>query len=66
MGPITMSDRDYEFEIWQGGIAVAMGSGPDLDAVRREMLHYATQYIQDGPITIKGSPELAPKPAPIG
>lgn len=53
-------DRWYHFEIWQGGICVASGSGPDLHETGREMVRYATQYVQDGPITIKGSPELKP------
>ncbi len=52
---------EYEFKIWQNSIVVAEGSGPDLDDVRRDMLHYATQYVQDGPIKITGSPELAPE-----
>ena len=54
-------DEEYEFQIWQGGTIVALGSGADLDAVRRDMLHYAMQYVQDGPIKITGSPELAPE-----
>lgn len=54
-----MTER-YSFEIVQDGIAVVVGGGNDLDDVRREMLHYAMIYLQDGPITIKGSPELAP------
>lgn len=52
--------HEYHWEIWQGGIAVAMGSDTDLGAAGREMVRYAVQYVQDGPITIKGSPELAP------
>lgn len=51
--------KEYEFEIWQRGIVVACGSGTSLDDVRREMLHYAMQYVQDGPIKITGSKELA-------
>ncbi len=56
---------EYTFEIWQGGIVVAVGSGPDLDAVRGEMLHYAMLYVQDGPIQITGSAELAPPNNPL-
>lgn len=55
-----MTRREYHFEIWQRGVVVAEGSGPDLHEVGREMVYYAVQYVQDGPITIKGSPELAP------
>jgi hypothetical protein len=58
-----MDDRyreGYHFEIWQGGVMVVEGSGPDLDEVGREMVRYAVQYVQDGPITIKGSPQLHP------
>lgn len=51
----------YSFEIVQGGVVVVEGDGDNLDDVRREMLHYAMMYVQDGPITIKGSPELAPE-----
>lgn len=56
-----MEEERYTFEIVQGGIAVVIGGGDNLDDVRREMVHYAMMYVQDGPITIKGSPELAPE-----
>lgn len=64
-----MGDRprqgEYWFEIWQGGIVVAEGSGPFLDDIGREMVRYAVQYVQDGvPITIKGSPQLKPHGVP--
>lgn len=52
--------KEYHFEIWQGGIVVAGGSGPDAEEVCQEMVRYATQYVQDGPIKITGSPELKP------
>lgn len=52
----------YTFQIWQGGIVVVEGGGQDLEEVKREMVHYAAQYVQDGPIKITGSPELAPEP----
>ncbi len=54
-----MSD-DYHFDIMQDGVFAAGASGADLDSVRREMLHYAAVYLQDGPIEIVCSPELAP------
>lgn len=51
-----MPTKIYEFEIWQDGVSVAGGSGSDLEAIKREMVHYAAQYVQDGPIKITGSP----------
>lgn len=59
-----MPTKIYEFEIWQDGVSVAGGSGSDLEAIKREMVHYAAQYVQDGPIKITGSPELAPEHRP--
>ena len=53
--------KEYHFEIWQHGIVVAEGSGFDAGDVTREMVRYAEQYVMDGPITITGSPELAPE-----
>lgn len=56
---------EFWFEIVQGGIVVACGSGPDQDAVTREAVHYAAQYLQDGPVQIRGtikSPALPPHP----
>ena len=43
----------YGFKIVQNGIVVASGSGPDVDAVGREAMHYAMIYGQDGPVAIK-------------
>lgn len=43
----------YAFEIWQGGMVVATGLGPDLEAVRREAMHYAMIYGQDGPVVLR-------------
>jgi hypothetical protein len=54
------SEKEYSWSIEQGGIVVAEGSGFDVETVKREMVHYAVQYAQDGPIRIKGSPELKP------
>jgi hypothetical protein len=56
----NMDHKEYRFDIWQGGIVVASGSGYDAEAVCSEMVRYAAQYVQDGPIKITGSPELAP------
>ena len=42
-------------EIWQDGICVASVSSDDEEALTREMFHYARQYMQDGPITIKNA-----------
>lgn len=55
---------EYWFEIWQGGIVVAEGSGPFLDDVGRDMVRYAVQYVQDGPVEIRGSQELRPRTQP--
>lgn len=57
---MTAEPKEYHWEIWQGGIVVASGSGYDAESVCGEMVRYATQYVQDGPIKITGSPELAP------
>lgn len=45
--------RRYHAAIWEDGIAVASVSGSDPEAVRREVLHYAAVYAQDGPVQIK-------------
>lgn len=45
-----MSDT-AEFEVWQGDDMQASTSGPRADALR-EAQHYATQYVEDGPVTI--------------
>lgn len=39
---------EWEFEIWQLGVMVANGSGPNCDDVLREARHYFAQYQQDG------------------
>lgn len=41
----------YEFELWQGDEMVARASGPRDDALR-EVMHYAAQYAQDGPVQV--------------
>lgn len=43
---------DARFEIWQRGIMVAATEG-DPDSARSGIQHYAAQYLDDGPITIK-------------
>jgi hypothetical protein len=45
----------YAYEIEQDGVVVASVSGPDHDQVRSEILRYARQYMQRGPITIWGT-----------
>lgn len=53
--------REYEFEIWQGGIMVVAGGGTDLWDVRRELGHYLVIYTQDGDCEVKGDvAELLP------
>lgn len=39
----------YAFEIFQDGIVVAQGSGPDDLMVYNEACHYFSMYQQDGP-----------------
>jgi hypothetical protein len=51
----------YEFEIWQGGTMVASGSGNDREQVHQEAMHYASVYLQDGPVEVH---ETGPKPSP--
>lgn len=45
--------RQYSAKLIQDGIEVAGVSGPDKEAVQREIVHYAMMYGQDGPVTIK-------------
>jgi hypothetical protein len=45
----------FAYEIEQNGIVVASVSGPDHDQVRSEILRYARQYMQCGPIIIWGT-----------
>ncbi len=52
--------KEYHFEIWQGGVEVVSGGGTNLEQTKSMMVHYAAQYVQDGPIKITGSKELAP------
>lgn len=45
------TDRD-EFEVWQGGMPVAMAAASRITDAWREAIHYAGQYGQDGPVEI--------------
>lgn len=49
------AQRTYSFELVQGGIVVASVDAPTLDEARREIMHYAMVYAQDGPCSIRGS-----------
>lgn len=40
------------YEVWQGGIMVAAVEAPEPFA-QISIQHYAMQYLQDGPITLK-------------
>jgi hypothetical protein len=42
------------YELWQGGICVALASAPSQDVAATEIAHYAMMYGQDGPVEIKG------------
>lgn len=45
--------KDYEFELWQGGIVVASVSAPSREEAEDEINHYAMMYRQDGPVEIR-------------
>ena len=42
----------YEFELWQDGAPVASACGTDRRKALDEILHYAHQYAEDGPVSI--------------
>ena len=42
----------FEYELWQGGEAVAWVSANTQEAALREITHYAMVYSQDGPVQI--------------
>jgi hypothetical protein len=44
----------FTFELWQDGIKVADVDAATFDDARREILHYASIYSQDGKVEIKG------------
>lgn len=41
------------YELWQDGIVVASVSSPSDERSIHEILHYAGQYWQDGPLEIR-------------
>lgn len=52
-GRATPDTRTYSASVWQDGMMVAKVSGADPAAVRREAMHYAAVYAQDGPVQIR-------------
>jgi hypothetical protein len=44
----------YGFEVWQEGIMVASVWAESLDDARREAMHYAMAYAQEGPVEVRG------------
>ncbi|MDP3492781.1 MAG: hypothetical protein Q8R82_06670 [Hyphomonadaceae bacterium] len=44
--------ESWEFKVWQSGIEVASGDAPDEPTAKREAMHYAMMYAQDGPQVI--------------
>lgn len=44
-----MEDPWFEFEVVQNGAVVASAGAASEDAARREAIHYAMMYAQDGP-----------------
>lgn len=47
--------KQYNFKLWQNGVVVAEGEGPDKDYVEGEGWHYAKVYAQDGPVMLQFS-----------
>lgn len=45
------------YEVWQDGICVASVTSNNQDDAKREIMRYAIQYMQDGPIEVRG-PDL--------
>lgn len=41
------------FELRQGGMTVAEGSGSDEAQIHSEGMHYAMMYAQDGPVELR-------------
>jgi len=54
MATTTQYEPEYEFQLWQGGICVAVAGATHLSLARREIEHYAMMYSQDGPCEIRG------------
>lgn len=63
MAGSPLRGAEYSFELEQDGIVVASVSGSDLEAVRREIWHYAMVYGQDGPVSIRGADVAALMPS---
>ncbi len=42
------------FNLRQGGIIVASATAEDTESARREVMHYAMIYSQDGPVAVEG------------
>lgn len=57
-------ERDYRFEVWQDGLLVAECVGADYEAVRRDAMHYALVYAQDGPVIVKDATDEEPSDEP--
>lgn len=56
--------KRHRYQLWQDGIEVAGVDAPNLDSARREIMHYAMVYGQDGPVEIKGD-DMAALMAPF-
>jgi hypothetical protein len=50
---MTERRKTYWAKLYQDGIDVAGVTGPDKQAVEREIQHYAAVYSQDGPVKIR-------------
>ncbi len=51
-----MTEKTWEFRLWQFGTMLAEGSG-SRDDMAREVMHYAAQYGQDGDVAVLVGPE---------
>ena len=40
--------KRFDFEVWHDGMRVAGGEAPSEDEAKREAMHYAAMYAQDG------------------
>lgn len=45
--------QEYCFDVTQGGLKVASGSGPNAQDVSREAMHYGMQYAEEGPVDVR-------------
>jgi hypothetical protein len=48
-----MTDREFEFGVFQGGIMVASAGSRNRDEAFKEAMHYAAIYSQDGPVIVR-------------